>query len=150
MVSTASVYFGGARRHDVHVAWLVYADVELFLPVSCVQATGLPPVRETCVPRISTREHALPPRVFKKNPIVTCSAYHSSYKYSTLSVRGPSATEHSSLQSKLLGQFRIIGDSASDVSGGRICLTQNAYAEIYSSYGNLRKPFGDYEPIRTS
>ena len=34
------------------------------------------------------------------------------------------------LQSELLGQFRLIGDRASDVSGGRICLTQNAYAEI--------------------
>jgi len=33
-------------------------------------------------------------------------------------------------QSELLGQFRLIGDRASDVSGGRICLTQNAYAEI--------------------
>ena len=34
------------------------------------------------------------------------------------------------VQSELLGQFRLIGDRASDVSGGRICLTQNAYAEI--------------------
>ena len=34
------------------------------------------------------------------------------------------------LQSELLGQFRLIGERASDVSGGRICLTQNAYAEI--------------------
>jgi len=36
------------------------------------------------------------------------------------------------MQSELhvLGQFRLIGDRASDVSGGRICLTQNAYAEI--------------------
>ena len=33
-------------------------------------------------------------------------------------------------QSELLGQFRLIGDRASDVSGERICLTQNAYAEI--------------------
>ena len=33
-------------------------------------------------------------------------------------------------QSELLGQFRLIGDRASDVSGGRICQTQNAYAEI--------------------
>jgi len=33
-------------------------------------------------------------------------------------------------QSELLGQFRLINDCASDVSGGRICLTQNAYAEI--------------------
>jgi len=33
-------------------------------------------------------------------------------------------------QSDLLGQFRLISDRASDVSGGRICLTQNAYAEI--------------------
>ena len=33
-------------------------------------------------------------------------------------------------QSELLGQFRLIGDRASDVSGGRICLTQNNYAEI--------------------
>jgi len=33
-------------------------------------------------------------------------------------------------QSELLGQFRLIGDRASDVSGGRICLTQNAYAAI--------------------
>jgi len=33
-------------------------------------------------------------------------------------------------QMELLGQFRLIGDRASDVSGGRICLTQNAYAEI--------------------
>ena len=33
-------------------------------------------------------------------------------------------------QSELLGQFRLIGDRASDVSGGRICLTQNAYTEI--------------------
>jgi len=101
VVSTASVYFGGARRHDVYVAWLVYADVELFLCVNCVQATDLPPVRVTCVPRTSTREHALPPRVFKTNPNVTCSACHSSYtfctQYSTLSVRGLSATEHSSL-----------------------------------------------------
>jgi len=31
-------------------------------------------------------------------------------------------------QSELLGH--LIGDHASDVSGGRICLTQNAYAEI--------------------
>jgi len=31
-----------------------------------------------------------------------------------------------SLQSELLGQFHLIGDCASDVSGGRICLTQNA------------------------
>ena len=34
------------------------------------------------------------------------------------------------LRSELLGQFRLIGDRASDVLGGRICLTQNAYAEI--------------------
>ena len=34
------------------------------------------------------------------------------------------------IQSELLGQFRLIGDHASDVSGWRICLTQNAYAEI--------------------
>jgi len=34
------------------------------------------------------------------------------------------------LQSELLGQFRLISDRASDVSGGRICLTQNAYAEL--------------------
>jgi len=34
------------------------------------------------------------------------------------------------VQSELLGQFRLISDRASDVSGGRICLTQNAYAEI--------------------
>ena len=33
-------------------------------------------------------------------------------------------------QSELLGQFRLISDRVSDVSGGRICLTQNAYAEI--------------------
>jgi len=33
-------------------------------------------------------------------------------------------------QSELLGQFRLIGDRASAVSSGRICLTQNAYAEI--------------------
>jgi len=33
-------------------------------------------------------------------------------------------------RSELLGQFRLIGGRASDVSGGRICLTQNAYAEI--------------------
>jgi len=33
-------------------------------------------------------------------------------------------------QSEQLGQFRLIGDRASDVSGSRICLTQNAYAEI--------------------
>jgi len=33
-------------------------------------------------------------------------------------------------QSEQLGQFRLIGDRASDVSGGRICLTQKAYAEI--------------------
>jgi len=33
-------------------------------------------------------------------------------------------------QSELLCQFRLIGDRASDVSGGRLCLTQNAYAEI--------------------
>jgi len=33
-------------------------------------------------------------------------------------------------QSELLGQFRLVGDRALDVSGGRICLTQNAYAEI--------------------
>ena len=33
-------------------------------------------------------------------------------------------------QSELLGQFRLIGDRALDVSGGRICLTQNAYAEL--------------------
>ena len=33
-------------------------------------------------------------------------------------------------QSELLGQFRLIGDRASDVSGGRICLTQNTYTEI--------------------
>jgi len=35
-----------------------------------------------------------------------------------------------SMQSELLGQFRLISDRASDVSGGRICLTQNAYAEL--------------------
>ena len=34
------------------------------------------------------------------------------------------------VQSELLGQFRLISDRASDVSGGRICLTQNAYAEL--------------------
>jgi len=43
------------------------------------------------------------------------------------------------VQSELLGQFRLIGDRALDVSGGRICLTralespgltQNAYAEM--------------------
>jgi len=34
------------------------------------------------------------------------------------------------IQSELLGQFRLISDRASDVSGGRICLTQNAYAEL--------------------
>ena len=34
------------------------------------------------------------------------------------------------VQSELPGQFRLIGDRASDVSGGTICLTQNAYAEI--------------------
>jgi len=33
-------------------------------------------------------------------------------------------------QSELLGQFRLISDRASDVSGGRICLTQNAYAAL--------------------
>ena len=33
-------------------------------------------------------------------------------------------------QSELLGQFSLIVDRASDVSGGRICLTQNAYAKI--------------------
>jgi len=33
-------------------------------------------------------------------------------------------------QSELLGQFRLIGEHALDVSGGRTCLTQNAYAEI--------------------
>jgi len=37
---------------------------------------------------------------------------------------------HLDSRSELLGQFRLIGDRASDVSGGRICLTQNAYAEI--------------------
>ena len=51
------------------------------------------------------------------------------------------------IQSELLGQFRLISDRASDVSGGRICLTQNVYAEVYSFYRNLGKPFGDYEPI---
>ena len=50
-------------------------------------------------------------------------------------------------QSELLGQFRLISDRASDVSGGRICLTQNACTLNYSSYGKLQKPFGDYEPI---
>jgi len=40
------------------------------------------------------------------------------------------------LQLELLGRFRLTGDHASDVSGRRICLTQNAYAEIYF----LRKP----------
>jgi len=34
------------------------------------------------------------------------------------------------LQSELLGQFRLIGDRASYVSGERICLTQNAYVDI--------------------
>ena len=34
------------------------------------------------------------------------------------------------MQSELLGQFRLIRDRASDVSGRRICLTQNAYAEL--------------------
>jgi len=38
--------------------------------------------------------------------------------------------DRASDQSELLGQFRLIGDRASDVSGGRICLTQNAYAHI--------------------
>jgi len=33
-------------------------------------------------------------------------------------------------QSELLGQFRLIGDRASDVSGRGICLTPNVYAEI--------------------
>ena len=33
-------------------------------------------------------------------------------------------------QSELLGKFRLIGDRASDVAGGRICLNQNAYIEI--------------------
>ena len=51
-------------------------------------------------------------------------------------------------QSQLLGQFRLIGDRASDVSGGRICQTQNAQLKN-SSYGNLRKPFGDYERQKT-
>jgi len=30
---------------------------------------------------------------------------------------------HGEFQSELLGQFRLIDDRASDVSGGRICLT---------------------------
>jgi len=38
--------------------------------------------------------------------------------------------EHLQIQSELLGQFRLIGDRASDVSGGRICLTQIAYSEM--------------------
>jgi len=42
---------------------------------------------------------------------------------------GPMQLPHA-MQSELLGQFRLISDRASDVSGGRICLTQNAYAEI--------------------
>jgi len=39
-------------------------------------------------------------------------------------IRDPSAiSSNIDLQSELLGQFRIIGDRALDVSGGRICLT---------------------------
>jgi len=49
-------------------------------------------------------------------------------------------------QSELLGQFRIIGDRASDVSGGRICLTQNAYAEIQF----LRKPTKAFLRLQTN
>ena len=45
----------------------------------------------------------------------------------TIFLRGPESIVN---QSELLGQFRLIGDRASDVSGGRICLTQNAYAKI--------------------
>jgi len=50
------------------------------------------------------------------------------------------------LQSELLGQFRLIGDRASDVSGGRICLTQIAYAEIQF----LRKPTKAVWRLRTN
>jgi len=49
------------------------------------------------------------------------------------------------LQSELLGQFRLISDRASDVSGGRICLTQNAYAELLF----LRKPTKAVRRLRT-
>ena len=48
-------------------------------------------------------------------------------------------------QLELLGQFRLIGDRASDVSGERICLTQNAYAEIQF----LRKPTKAVRRLRT-
>jgi len=44
--------------------------------------------------------------------------------------RFPKKWPRGSDQSELLGQFRLISDRASDVSGGRICLTQNAYAEL--------------------
>jgi len=50
------------------------------------------------------------------------------------------------VQSELLGQFRLIGNRASDVSGGRICLTQNAYAEIKF----LRKPTKTVRRLRTN
>jgi len=46
------------------------------------------------------------------------------------SSKGQVIQNYNLLQSELLGQFRLISDRASDVSGGRICLTQNAYAEL--------------------
>jgi len=52
-------------------------------------------------------------------------------------------------QSEILGQFRLNGDRASDVSGGRICLLKTPTLK-YSYYGNLRKPFGDYERQKTN
>ena len=67
-------------------------------------------------------------------------------------------------QSELLCQFRLIGDRASDVSDGRICLTQNAYTkfivltETYESRSAItnqsehleQRAFGTTRPIPTN
>ena len=48
----------------------------------------------------------------------------------TVELYDPNAGRTDTAQLELIGQFRLIGDRAWDVSGGRICLTQNAHAEI--------------------
>ena len=53
----------------------------------------------------------------RRNPVIQITRYNIAVIFGTA-------------QSELLGQFRLISDRASDVSGGRICLTQNAYAEL--------------------
>jgi len=59
--------------------------------------------------------------------------YYNNIDYGNLKQHFPpeqNCPQHLLNQSELLGQFRLISDRASDVSGGRICLTQNAYAEL--------------------